>query len=231
MDYLKHYNLLITRANSRTLEGYTEKHHIIPKCMGGTDDVKNLVILTGAEHYIAHQLLCKMHPTNHKLAHALKILMGSRNYNNKQFEWVRKKAVETSKIFHTGRKRSKETSDNISKAMKGKRKGIKFSESHKQKLSEALKGRKLSEEHKLALSNRIITDEWRKKLSIANINRDWTGHSEKIKLGITLEARKKLSNLRKNAIKKSCPYCFKEVDIANFSRWHGDKCKEKSNGL
>ncbi|AHY25132.1 homing endonuclease [Pectobacterium bacteriophage PM2] len=109
MNYGLHYEKLISRAKSRILKGYKEVHHIIPRCMGGTDEPDNLVALTGAEHYVAHQLLVKMYPGNHSLAHALKILMGSKNYNNKQFEWVRKKAVETSIAFHTGRKRSKET--------------------------------------------------------------------------------------------------------------------------
>lgn len=50
---------------------YYELHHIIPKCMGGTDDTENLVLLTGREHFIIHKLLCEMHPANLKLKHAI----------------------------------------------------------------------------------------------------------------------------------------------------------------
>ena len=64
MNYEKHYNLLIERAKTRVIKGYTEKHHIIPKCMGGTDDASNISILTPEEHYIAHLLLVKMYPSN-----------------------------------------------------------------------------------------------------------------------------------------------------------------------
>lgn len=67
MNYKKHYDLPITRGKNRMLEGYVERHHIIPRCMGGTDDLENLVDLTPEEHYVAHQLLVKMNPTNHKL--------------------------------------------------------------------------------------------------------------------------------------------------------------------
>ena len=62
MNYEKHYNLLIERAKTRSISGYTEHHHIIPKCMGGADTKDNLVELTHREHYIAHQLLMCMNP-------------------------------------------------------------------------------------------------------------------------------------------------------------------------
>lgn len=58
--YNFYYNSIITRAKSRTLGGYSEKHHVIPKCLGGTDDKSNLVRLTAREHFICHLLLVKM---------------------------------------------------------------------------------------------------------------------------------------------------------------------------
>lgn len=42
-------------------DGYVEVHHIIPKSMGGTNDDKNLVVLTGREHFIAHRLLFRIY--------------------------------------------------------------------------------------------------------------------------------------------------------------------------
>ena len=36
---------------------YTEKHHIIPVSMGGTDEPDNIIKLTLREHYIAHLML------------------------------------------------------------------------------------------------------------------------------------------------------------------------------
>ena len=38
-----------------------EKHHIVPKSEGGSDDPSNLVNLTAREHYIAHLLLAKIY--------------------------------------------------------------------------------------------------------------------------------------------------------------------------
>ena len=54
------YNSIIDRAKSRTLGEYTEIHHIIPRCLGGTNAKDNLVRLTGREHFICHRLLVRM---------------------------------------------------------------------------------------------------------------------------------------------------------------------------
>jgi hypothetical protein len=57
--YTKWYFELIGKAQSRTLpkEVYTEKHHIIPKSLGGDNGKDNLVKLTAREHFIAHLFL------------------------------------------------------------------------------------------------------------------------------------------------------------------------------
>lgn len=39
--------------------GIHERHHIIPKSIGGTNDTSNIAILTYREHFIAHWLLTK----------------------------------------------------------------------------------------------------------------------------------------------------------------------------
>ena len=67
MNYTLHYNALIAKrikTPANTTHTYTEIHHAIPKCMGGTDDETNLVCLTAREHYMAHVLLCKIYPNN-----------------------------------------------------------------------------------------------------------------------------------------------------------------------
>lgn len=45
---------------SNEYKGITEKHHIIPKCLGGTDISDNLVDLSPKAHFICHWLLTKM---------------------------------------------------------------------------------------------------------------------------------------------------------------------------
>ena len=58
--YNNWYYQIIKRASNRLLEGYIEKHHIIPKSLNGSDDRTNLVTLTAREHFICHLLLTKM---------------------------------------------------------------------------------------------------------------------------------------------------------------------------
>ena len=69
--YCKWY-LAITSQNNRELNCYTEKHHIIPKSLGGNDVKSNIVTLTAKEHYIAHLLLTKITSgiNRHKMIHA-----------------------------------------------------------------------------------------------------------------------------------------------------------------
>lgn len=61
--YTRWYNSIIKRAQSENRERhgrYYERHHIIPKCMNGGNDLDNLVLLTLREHFICHLLLPKM---------------------------------------------------------------------------------------------------------------------------------------------------------------------------
>lgn len=81
MDYQKHYDKLIIRAQCRILGGYVEKHHIIPICIGGNNDLDNIVQLTAREHYVAHQLLIKIYPRHYGLIHAA-MLMCVNSYKN-----------------------------------------------------------------------------------------------------------------------------------------------------
>lgn len=71
--YTRWYYSIINRANARSVSGYTEKHHIIPKSLGGSNNPSNLVSLTAREHFICHMLLTKMVVGKYrqKMSHAL----------------------------------------------------------------------------------------------------------------------------------------------------------------
>lgn len=66
MDYDKHYQQLIIKHGrvSKPLTGYFERHHVLPKCMGGKDTADNLVYLSARCHLLAHWLLMKAVPEN-----------------------------------------------------------------------------------------------------------------------------------------------------------------------
>lgn len=61
MNYRKIYNNLVEKRRALKPHGYTERHHIIPKSLGGSNEISNLVDLTAREHFIAHLLLSKMY--------------------------------------------------------------------------------------------------------------------------------------------------------------------------
>jgi hypothetical protein len=57
--YLRWYQNIIKNRQDSPLSGYVEKHHIIPKSLGGTNKKSNLVSLSAREHYVCHRLLVK----------------------------------------------------------------------------------------------------------------------------------------------------------------------------
>lgn len=88
MNYENIYNALVEKAKARGLdksqhEGYFEIHHILPKCLGGSDEKDNLVMFTGREHFIAHMLLWKAYPDNDSLVSAAFFMRNTRDERNK----------------------------------------------------------------------------------------------------------------------------------------------------
>jgi hypothetical protein len=69
MNYQQIYDNLISHRLKNPATGYVERHHIIMKSMGGSNDPSNLVVLTGREHWIAHLLLYKIYK-NSQTVHA-----------------------------------------------------------------------------------------------------------------------------------------------------------------
>ena len=180
MDYLAHYTKLIDRANRRPLPNIVEWHHIIPRCMGGSDDTQNLAALTPEEHFIAHLLLVIIHPDNTKLVCAAWFMAGHQK-NNKQYGWLRRQFVsrqisaetrykiglsKVGKQYSLGLTRSEETKRKISAAKRGKpsyNKGVSMSEEQKAKLRKPK-----SEEHKQKLREAALRPETRARLSAIN---------------------------------------------------------------
>jgi len=110
MNWTKHYELLIEKAKNRDLQGYTELHHIIPKCMGGSNKKDNLVRLTAREHFIAHLLLTKIYPDKSYLIRAVQMMCvqykNQERSMNRMYGWLREKFSKEISINQTGEKNS-----------------------------------------------------------------------------------------------------------------------------
>jgi len=182
MNYKKIYNQIITRGQNRNLIGYKEKHHIIPRCLGGIDE-NNIVELTAKEHFICHKLLTEIYPTETKLHHAVWIMINGYNKNRKYkigsreyqrlkenivFTETHRKKLSVASMGNTralGRIVSKETRRKISESNLGQTR----SEETKKKISESLTGKTHSEETRKKMSKSkkgiLRTEEEKRKIS------------------------------------------------------------------
>jgi len=204
--YAQVYNSIIERAKSRETSNYTEKHHIIPKSLGGDDSDNNIVKLTPREHFICHRLLPKMleGESKRKMTYALKIMTCNRHGlrfkpNSKIVNHIR----EQSRQAQMGVPLSEERKAKI----KQKRSLQKTSEVTREKMRKAHTGRVHSEETKLKMSKsakgRIISEEQKEKIR---------------------EARKKQVI---ETIQITCPHCGKTGGNRIMPRYHFDNCKFK----
>lgn len=160
--YSQIYYSIIERAKSRSIVGYTESHHIIPRSMGGTDDRINLVELTAREHYICHLLLPKMTDGEHhyKMIYAYTIMSGRKIYGARKYAFYREEYAKINSELRSGegngmwgadrsgekntfygKKHSEETKRKISEKKTGQGKGIKkppFTKEHRSNISKRM---------------------------------------------------------------------------------------------
>lgn len=91
MDYQTIYVSLIERARHRIPDGYVERHHVVPICIGGTDTNENLVALYPEEHFFAHVLLVKIYPEHKGLINAVQLMEGEGK--NKRWKGRRRRTM------------------------------------------------------------------------------------------------------------------------------------------
>jgi hypothetical protein len=143
MQYDLIYNRLVSRAKSRILPGYTEQHHILPRCIGGSDTADNIVFLTPEEHYLAHLLLIRLYPHEPKLVYAARMMTFQNSkvqrVNNKLYGWLKRKhAALVSKKF-TGTKQSKEHIEKRAQSLRGRKRPKRtFSYTHSPEVREKM---------------------------------------------------------------------------------------------
>lgn len=88
--YTKWYNSIIYNRKQNPLNNsvYQEKHHIIPKSLGGSNKKENIVSLTAREHFICHRLLVKMTEGKDKakMSYAIRTMMNKENSYQKRYK-------------------------------------------------------------------------------------------------------------------------------------------------
>lgn len=163
MNYQRIYDQIIDRARRECrLYGkgvYYERHHIIPKCVGGEGKTHqwrthpNIILLTAREHFVCHQLLCRIYLVEPKLKFALWAMSNqktaNRNYKigNRQYERIRQ---EHSSMMQRIPK-SLETRLKMGVSKKGVKKPP-MTDSHRKNLKDSITGLKKSPKHRENLS-------------------------------------------------------------------------------
>lgn len=238
--YTHIYNKIIERAKSRTITGYTETHHIIPRSLGGSNSKDNLVNLTAREHYICHLLLPKMLEGECKYKMLCAVLRFAHS-NQKQrkkipsrvYERVKiEKAALHSKLFSGknnpfyGRNHSEETKQKLreARARQVERQGDTMPAEARAKLSSAAKGRKITATHKEKLSRANI-ESWKNKELRQQVSQRFAGKpkSEEHKEKLRQASKAKASTDPKPHVE--CPHCGKKGGEPSMKRWHFDNCK------
>jgi hypothetical protein len=243
--YNKWYTNITSLGQTRVTTEYTEKHHILPRSLGGADDAVNLTKLTAREHFICHWLLVKIYPTGEEHWKMLNAFRMMRAENPKQ---QRYKTKITSRIYANFKEKY-----SLLQSVKVKGEGNGFygknhSPEAKARISVANRGRiqpQYEKENQIkAIVGRIrapFSKEWKEKLSAASIGTNNHRYGVEVseetrkKIGDKIRGRKqtdeekekrRVANLGKTRTKKQCPHCQQSVAVNGYARWHGDNCKQ-----
>lgn len=195
--YSRWYYSIIQNAKNRIKTQHFEKHHILPKSCGGSDDISNLVFLTIREHVICHLLLtkCTIGNQKYKMFFAYNLMVNRTKLKSRDVERAKILVSEAMKL----QKRTPEWCKNISINKIGKTvKGHTKSQEWKEKLSKSHLGKSLSEAHKNSISESLIkttakmSKSERKKYAKGNITRYKNGNF------LSEESKNKISETLKN---------------------------------
>lgn len=221
--YQTWYQQIIDRARSRTLTGYVERHHVVPRSLGGSDHADNLVRLTAREHFVCHWLLTKIYTgeARYKMINAMYIMRADGPYQKRYQSKI------TSRVYNTLKE---EYSKYISNLNKGR----------VQPLEENIKQRAAQTGRKRA----PFSDEWRANMSASKQGKNNNRYGVKLEESTLEKMRKKATGRKQSpetiqkkadAIrgskreKKLCPHCGQMIAVNTYARWHGDQCRSRGS--
>lgn len=115
--YFDIVQIATNEQRKKSKDVYYERHHIVPKSLGGDNSKENLVLLTAREHFICHWLLTKMVSGSdqyHKMACALNNMTWNcpkhdRQFSSRHYEIARTIFGKSMTAKNKGRKHNKDT--------------------------------------------------------------------------------------------------------------------------
>jgi len=167
VNYRRIYSQIVERAKTRPRpDCYCERHHVVPKSMGGTDATENIVVLTAREHYLAHWLLFKIHRTREMAFAWHRMTCGKKSvqrYSSKTFAYAAIARANAMRDMFSGKTLTPEHKEKLRAAKLGK------TYAEMGRAASSLAGRTLSDEHKAKVAasskGRRLPDAARRKLS------------------------------------------------------------------
>jgi hypothetical protein len=207
MDYSKIYKDFIEDRKTKMIQvDYFEKHHILPRAMGGNDAPENIVKLSAEDHFFAHILLSKI---DVRQKHPLVMMMtGARHLKGKLLR------------RHIGTAR-RVLGMPLPEATKAKMKATHNKPEAKARVSAQFKGVTLTEDHKEKIKSGManMSEESRKRMK--------AGNSMRKKITITEETRKKMSDAQLRRSPEEEIARRKKISKANSGKVRSEEAKKK----
>ena len=231
MNYQKIYNNLINNAISkhrRRLDKtnpryiYYEKHHIVPRCLGGKDNKENLVFLTAREHFIAHKLLAEIYTEEKGLIHAIMMMCRCENKRAHQRNYiVSSREFERYRLLFIEDMRERIKCENNPMYGKTGKENPFFGKKHTQETLDIII-EKLSKREIVTCPwcNESMNESNAKQYHFDNCLKNPNISEEQLK-----KREKRSQDAKKSCkVKLTCPYCNKIGSQQNMIRYHFENC-------
>lgn len=225
MNYVRIYDEFITSRRGSNPQP-AERHHIIPRSIGGNNAAENLILLSPEDHFFAHLLLAKMVGGKLNTAAWLmtsKLRPARGRVARKKFGWLKRRYIVANAARQKERMKdpvlkakaianllvtkglklnfSAERRANLAERLRA---WLKANPDHYVRISKKLRERVISAEHREKIARTLkghsVSDETREKLRRANLGKK-TPAATRAKQSAALKGREmlpvQLANLRK----------------------------------
>lgn len=215
----KYYNwyINITKSGKQFKFDGSEKHHIIPKSLGGSDNTDNCVYLSYKQHFVCHLLLTKCCLSD-------KMIIAFHRMCNSH------KSKVTSRIYSYSKRLFVES-------ISGENHWAKTDSFKKQVSSDWTEDRKIGFSKKVSGENH-----WTKRHNKQDIN-DSINYARSFIDPLKEKERKRKQLTENNPMKNPeiskkfkhpkpkviCPYCGKQGGLPVMKRYHFEKCKKNDS--
>lgn len=190
-----------------------ELHHILPRCMGGTI----MIPYTFREHFIAHVLLSKFTKDfeYEKMIYSLRTFFyfdKNRNLKVKRnshiYAFVKEEYIKFRKLQLGVKNSNADKKVYIFKHKKGT-----LIHATRREFFEIQNDMTIYDINALILNGYKKQKRWESK--------GWSVFVCDLKI-----FSNEISRPKQNVLYKYCNFCKENIDVRNYSRWHGEKCKQ-----